>query len=117
MMKDKNISIDSIEDCNINGIEETIETSTEASINPSPDDMPKKKPNVHEQKEEHSSSVTSVDTNLSHKLPTHPIPSSITYIDTNLSGKYQITLEQARNRVLRAIKRAKKRNLLLEEDD
>jgi len=114
MMKDKNISVDSIEDSNINGIEGTIETSTEASINPPPDDMPKKKPNVPEQKEEHSMSVTFISTNLS---PKYPIPSSVTLIDTNLSSKYPITLEQARNRVLRAIMSAKKRNSLLGKDD
>jgi len=113
MMKDKSISIDSIEDY-MDDIEGIIETSTETSINPPPDDMSKKKPNVPEQKEEYSMSDTFIDANVSPKYPT---TSSVTFIDTNLSRKYPITLEQARNRILRAIKRAKKRNLLLEEDD
>lgn len=43
---------------------------------------------------------------------------SISSIDTGNSKKYSLTLEQARNRALKAVKRAKERNpSLFEEDD
>jgi hypothetical protein len=113
MMRDKNSSVVSIEDDNINGIEETIETNTEESIKPTPDDVPKKKQTVPEQKEEHSITTTSVHVYCSKR----PVPSSVPSIDTNPSRKYPITLGQARIRVLRAIMKAKKRNLPLAEDD
>jgi hypothetical protein len=112
MTRDNNNSVVSIEDNDINGIEGTIETSTEGSIKPLTVDVPKKKENLPEQEEAHSITTSSV-----HVYSKCPVPSSVPSIDTNPSRKYPITLEQARMRVLRAIIKAKKRSLPLDKED
>lgn len=114
MTTDMNISIDSIKDHNTNGIRETIETNTEANVQVSPNNLPKKKSGVSDQRNEQSMSDTSIKTDSELK---YPATSSVPSIDTDLPRKYSVTLKQVRDRVLRAIKKSKERNLFLDEDD
>ena len=107
MVENKNTSVDMIEQDMLAGTEENVQSNTEIEksssmftgsapkVIPSPSTILGEKDALYPQ--EHSQSATS--------------------IDLKISRKYHITLEQARNRALRAIKRARERDLLLDEDD
>ncbi|MFC1676016.1 hypothetical protein ACFL3G_03005 [Planctomycetota bacterium] len=61
---------------------------------------------------------TSTTTEVNEILFQEDISQSADFIDTKLSKRYTITLEQAKNRAIKAIGRARKRkSLLLNEED
>ncbi len=112
MIRNENSNVVSSEDNNINEIEENVETNTEESVKPLSHNAPTSEHGLPESKEARSTITASV-----HISSTGTVQSSVPNIDTKPSRKYPITLEQARMRVLKAIIKAKKRKLLLEEDD
>lgn len=114
MKKYKNISIDSIEEDALTETEEQAQTSTEASITSVPESTPVTKRDVPKKRKKASIIASDIDEDISHEVPT---TFSVGSLDVDVSQKYPITLEQARNRVLKAIKRSKKRNSMSIEDD
>ena len=108
MVENKNTSVDMIKQDTLAETEENVQSNTEIEksssmfngsapkVTPSTSTILGEKDALYQK--EHSQSATS--------------------IDLKISRKYNITLEQARNRALRAIKRARERDsLLLDEDD
>ena len=115
MKKYKNISIDSIEEDALTETEEHTQTSTEANITSMPESTPVTKHDAPKMKrEKHSMAASDIDED---SLPEVSVTLSVSSVDIEVSQKYPITLEQARNRVIKAIKRSKKRNSLSIEDD
>ncbi|MBL7185061.1 MAG: hypothetical protein ISS70_01945 [Phycisphaerae bacterium] len=108
VVEHENKSVDITEQAALNGAEENAQSNTE--IEKSPTMFTGSTPKV----------ILSTSSTLGEKDAVYykECLRSATSIDLKISKRYHITLEQARNRALRAIKRARERNALsLDEDD
>ena len=109
MAEDRDISVGSIKEDRLTDKPENVQTNMEIKKAASEDDIVPKEPlNTS------SSTTLEKEDDLYIQEQTH----SIAFIDLENSKKYSITLEQARNRALRAIKRARERSSsLMDEED
>ncbi len=108
MVEHENASVDIIKQDALTGTEENVQSNTEIErpSSPSTSSAPKV---LHS-----TSTILGEKDALCPKEYSWSVPS----IDLKISRRYHITLELARNRALRAIKRARKRDsLVLYEDD
>ncbi len=107
MVEHENKSVDMVENDTLSGIEEGVQSNTEIERPSCPPIS--STPKV----------ILSTSTILGEKdaICQKEYSSSAPSIDLEISKRYHISLRLARNRALRAIKRAKARELLLDEHD